>query len=491
MLAGLEPGTVLGGFWIEERLGAGGMAVVFRARDETLDRVVALKVLAPALTADEEFRERFIRESRAAALVDHPHIIPVHASGEADTVLYLAMRYVPGGDLRSLISREGWLTAERTAALLRPIASALDAAHAAGLVHRDVKPANILIDANPWGPDHPYLSDFGLAKGATATSGLTETGHFLGTPHYSSPEQIGGEPVGPQSDQYALACVAYTMLTGALPFARESTVAVLWAHMHDSAPSVRAHRADLPPGIDAVLAKALAKAPGERYASCGEFAGALCSALGLAPSPSPAPSPPPPAQQQPHPSTAVASVAGLPPVAAPGEEPTSDIPQAVRPAQPLSGATFLLGRRLPGQRHGGAPGASPVRRLPRRRTVYLVLPLAMVACLSGGWWLTLGQHGPPAGKARPEPTVSHAPTVHVVTTPSSAGGTLPSAKIPVVTGTDCSGAQLALQQAGLTNISLQVHPFDSGTATGTNPPAGQTVPAATPVTLSCGNIPAY
>jgi serine/threonine protein kinase len=292
MLAGLAPGSVVGGFRIESRLGAGGMAVVFRARDEGLDRVVALKVLAPALAEDAEFRERFIRESRAAARVDHPHIIPVHAAGEIDGVLYLAMRFVPGGDLRSVIQREGPLTGERTAFLLSPIASALDAAHAAGLVHRDVKPANILIDTSAGRPDHPYLADFGLAKGAASTAGLTETGQFLGTPDYAAPEQISSGSALPQTDQYALACVAYTMLTGSLLFSRGASMAVLWAHMYDPPPSVSARRRDLPLAVDGVLDRALAKVPAERFGSCGEFAHALRAALGVAPHPGSRPGPP-------------------------------------------------------------------------------------------------------------------------------------------------------------------------------------------------------
>ncbi len=282
-VAGLGPGSLVAGYRVEARIGAGGMAMVLRARDEALGRTVALKILAPALADDEEFRERFIRESRAAARVDHPHIIPVHAAGETDGVLYLAMRFVPGGDLRSLIQREGTLTGERAAFLLSPIASALDAAHAAGLVHRDVKPANVLIDTSPGRPDHPYLSDFGLAKGTASTTGLTETGQFLGTPDYAAPEQISGKPVGPQTDQYALACVAYTMFTGSLPFARSASMAVLWAHMYDPPPSVSTRRRDLPLALDGVLDRALAKVPAERFGSCGEFTDALRAALGLPP----------------------------------------------------------------------------------------------------------------------------------------------------------------------------------------------------------------
>lgn len=283
LLAGLSPGAMVAGYHLEARIGAGGMAVVFRARDQRLGRTVALKILAPTLAGDGEFRERFIRESRAAAAVDHPHIIPVYGAGEADGILYLAMRYVSGGDLRSLMHREGPLPAERAAFLLSPVASALDAAHAAGLVHRDVKPANVLIDMSPGRPDHPYLSDFGLAKGAASAAGLTGTGQFLGTADYAAPEQISGGRPHVQTDQYALACVAFTMLTGVLPFARDEPMAVLWAHLNDPPPSATARRFDLSPAVDQVLGRALAKNPVARYASCGAFADALRTALGAGP----------------------------------------------------------------------------------------------------------------------------------------------------------------------------------------------------------------
>jgi serine/threonine protein kinase len=280
MLTGLVAGSVVAGYRVESRVGAGGMAMVLRARDESLGRTVALKVLAPALTDDAAFRERFIRESRAAAVVDHPHIIPVYGAGEFEGVLYIAMRYVIGGDLRALLQREGPLPPSRAAFLLSPLASALDAGHAAGLVHRDVKPANILIDTSPGRPDHLYLSDFGLAKGHAST-GLTGTGQFLGTLEYCAPEQIGGKPARPQTDQYALGCVAYTMFTGTVPFPRDEVTAVLWAHMSEPPPSVTALRPDLPPAVDAVLARAMAKDPDERYPSCTEFAEAVRAALGV------------------------------------------------------------------------------------------------------------------------------------------------------------------------------------------------------------------
>jgi serine/threonine-protein kinase len=210
---GLSAGSRVAGYRLEEQIGQGGMAVVFRARDERLERQVALKVLSPALAADESFRHRFIRESRSAAAVDHPHIIPVFDAGEAEGVLFLAMRYVPGGDAGSLVRRSGPLPLARAVAIIAAVASALDAAHAAGLVHRDVKPGNMLIDAQPGQADHVYLSDFGLTKGAVS-SALTGIGVFLGTLDYCAPEQIQGGTIDGRTDEYALACAAFELLSG-------------------------------------------------------------------------------------------------------------------------------------------------------------------------------------------------------------------------------------------------------------------------------------
>jgi serine/threonine protein kinase len=186
------PGSQVAGYLLEQQIGAGGMAVVYRARDVRLGRLVALKVMAPAMAGDEEFRLRFVREARAAAAVDDPHIIPVYAAGNESGILFIAMRFVGGGDLRSLLRRQGPLSPHRVMSAISPVASALDAAHAAGLVHRDVKPANILVDARPGRPDHVYLSDFGVSKGAVSSASLTGAGQFLGTPAYSAPEQIQG-----------------------------------------------------------------------------------------------------------------------------------------------------------------------------------------------------------------------------------------------------------------------------------------------------------
>jgi serine/threonine-protein kinase len=274
------------------------MAVVYLARDERLDRPVALKIIAPRLSADETFRTRFIRESQAAAKVDHPHIIPVFDAGEAGGQLYIAMRYVPGEDVGTIVHRKGPLSPRRAAAVIAQVAAALDAAHAAGLVHRDVKPANMLLDAGDGRSDHVYLSDFGLSKKTLATSaGLTETGHVLGTLNYMAPEQLQGKPTDGRTDQYGLACAAFELLTGAPPFPRDEAAAVIAAHLSQPSPPVGSRRADLPPSLDEVFARALAKEPADRYSSCQGFADALLQALGTTPhsfSPQAADEPAPP-----------------------------------------------------------------------------------------------------------------------------------------------------------------------------------------------------
>ena len=280
VLAGCAAGSRVAGYLLEEQVGAGGMAVVFRARDERLCRLVAVKVLGPTLAADENFRRRFIRESRAAAAVDNPHIIPVHEAGQVGGVLFIAMRYVPGGDVRTLLRRSGPLPPAQAAAIISAVASALDSAHAAGLVHRDVKPANMLLDVAPGRPDHVYLSDFGLSKGVLSL-GLTEAGRFMGTVGYSAPEQIHGRPVDGRADQYALACTAFELLAGAAVFPRDQVFAVMYAHLSEPPPRLTSRRPGTPAAADAVFARALAKEPDHRYASCGEFAGALCAAFGL------------------------------------------------------------------------------------------------------------------------------------------------------------------------------------------------------------------
>ena len=258
------PGARVAGDRIEQLIGRGGMAVVYRATDVRLDRMVALKILSPDLARNDSFRQRFIRESRAGAAVDHPHVIPVFEAGEAEGVLFIAMRYVAGLDVRALIERMGQLPADRVADLVSQVASALDTAHAAGLVHRDVKPANMLLASlndDGLGSDHLYLSDFGLSKQSISSPSLTMTGQFLGTLDYMSPEQVNGRQIDGKTDQYALGCAAFEMLTGQPPFRREANLAVMWAQVSAQPPSIRSVRPDLSSRVDEVIGRALAKSP--------------------------------------------------------------------------------------------------------------------------------------------------------------------------------------------------------------------------------------
>jgi YVTN family beta-propeller protein len=264
----LTTGSVLGDFRIEGELGHGGMGVVYRATQLSLGRPVALKVIASALADEEGFRERFGRESRLAASLDHPNVIPVYAAGEHDGVLYIAMRYVEGTDLRALIRAEGRLDPLRAAGVVAQVASALDAAHERGLVHRDVKPANVLVAARSGG-EHVYLTDFGLTKRSASESSLTAAGEWVGTLDYVAPEQVRGDPVDGRADVYALGCVLYELLTGRVPFPRENDLAKLWAHISDDAPSALELAPETPPALAAVAERAMAKDPADRFPEAG------------------------------------------------------------------------------------------------------------------------------------------------------------------------------------------------------------------------------
>ena len=242
----LAPGQSFAGYRIEGVVGRGGMGVVYRARDLALERPVALKLVAPELAEDPRFRERFLRESRLAAAIEHPHILPVHAAGEEDGTLFLVTRFVEGEDLKTRLDRDGPMDPAVAVALVTQIGSALDAAHAKGLVHRDVKPGNVLISSS----GECYLCDFGLTKPMAAERSLTESGQFVGTLDYVAPEQIKGTEVDGRADEYALACVFYECLAGSPPFRDSSGMAVMWAHMQEQPPPLREHRPELPEAID-------------------------------------------------------------------------------------------------------------------------------------------------------------------------------------------------------------------------------------------------
>ena len=260
-------GRVIAGQRIEGVAGRGGMGVVYRATDVELERRVAVKVIAPAHADDPAFRRRFIAESRTAASLDHPNVITIHRAGEEDGILYQVMRFVEGEDLRGVLSREGPLEPERVVRILTQVASALDAAHASGLVHRDVKPANILLGAG----DHVYLTDFGLSK-RTAGTDETRTAGVMGTVNYLAPEQIRGQPLDARTDVYALGAVLFQMLTARVPFPGDSDEATMWAHLSAPPPRPSALRPDLPSGLDGVIRRAMSKHRDERHPTAGELA---------------------------------------------------------------------------------------------------------------------------------------------------------------------------------------------------------------------------
>jgi YVTN family beta-propeller protein len=273
LAAPIGVGTRIGDYRIEELLGRGGMSVVYRAEDLRLGRRVALKLLAAELAEDPRFRARFLAESRLAASIDHPGIVPIFEADEADGLLYIAMRYVEGTDLRQLLRDDGPLDATRAVGLVSQLAAALDAAHARGLVHRDVKPSNALV-AVEGAREHVYLADFGLTKHSGSGSGPTAAGEMVGTIDYVAPEQIRGEQVDGRADVYSLGCVLFECLTGTVPFPRGSEVATMYAHLQETPPLASDRRPELPPALDAAVDRALAKEPEDRWQTAGELAAA-------------------------------------------------------------------------------------------------------------------------------------------------------------------------------------------------------------------------
>lgn len=281
-------GAVIGGCRIKQEIGQGGMGVVYLAEQIRLRREVALKVLSPDLAHDETFRARFDQEAQLAASLDHPNVVSIYDSGESHGMLFLVMQYVKGTDLQALIREAGVLGPQRAASLVTQVAAALDAAHERGLVHRDVKPANILLRADEAraGDDRAYLSDFGLMKLVdTKTGGLTATGYWMGTPDYTPPEQFQGRRVDARTDVYALGCVLFQLLAGTVPYPRSTTYAALSAHVNDPIPSATALDDSIPKAFDTIFQRALAKDPSERYASAGDLARAALAATAGRPLP--------------------------------------------------------------------------------------------------------------------------------------------------------------------------------------------------------------
>jgi hypothetical protein len=275
-MADVQIGSEFAGHRIDGVAGRGGMGVVYLATHLALNRRVALKLIAPELAADEGFRERFKQESMTAASIDHPNVIPIYHAGEEEEQLYITMRYVEGTDLRALITQQGKLEPGQAAQIISQTAAALDAAHARGLVHRDVKPANVLI-AGSGGDYHAYLTDFGLTKHTASQSGMTKTGMFVGTLDYIAPEQLQGGKLDARADVYALGCVLYQSLTGNVPYPRDTEPAKIWAHMSEPPPSLQA-RGDVPQQFEEIVQRAMAKDPNDRYLSAGDVGRATLAA---------------------------------------------------------------------------------------------------------------------------------------------------------------------------------------------------------------------
>jgi serine/threonine protein kinase/subtilisin-like proprotein convertase family protein len=431
-VSAIGPGTTFGTYRIESALGRGGMSVVYLAEDPRLARRVAIKVLAPELADDETFRNRFIRESQLAAGLDHPNIVPVYEAGEVEGRLFIAMRYVQGVDLRTMIARDGRLTPDRTARLVRPVAGALDAAHRRGLVHRDVKPANILV-ALDQDEEHPYLSDFGLTKHTSSKSGLTKTGTFMGTVDYVAPEQIQGAVVDGRTDEYSLACVVYQCLTGAVPFDKETEVATLFAHLQDPLPKVSDVRSDIAEDLDEVVARGMAKDREERYPTCTAMMDAFVEAEGLRVTREPVPFDPtvvaaPPQQQPdsgpllpPAPAAAAAAAAestSTPPIERPSAETR---PEPAGPGEPprkgSSRLAAIIGGSVLGLAAivvaivlftGGDDGPGPTSNTGTTGPTGVVSPLE----LSGGSVIDI----PPRGTGVPYPSTIRVSDVEGVVT---------------------------------------------------------------------------
>jgi hypothetical protein len=352
----LRSGEVLGGYRVDEVLGIGGMAVVYRAHQLSLSRPVALKVLSRDVTEDDTFRERFRREAHHAATLEHPHIVPVYDTGEDAGHLYIAMRLIEGGTLGDLVHGAG-LSPAGTVRILRPLAGALDAAHGLGLVHRDIKPENILLARD----EHPYLGDFGVAKG-NETGGLTEAGAFVGTVHYASPEQIRAEPLTPASDIYSFAAMAFECLTGQVPFPKETDAGVMQAHLVEPPPRIAGEGLPAAAALQAAIVRGMAKEPAQRFGSATALIDAVDAAVSTLPE----------AERERR------AVFGT----------GSDVPAP----PPARGATRLVRRRLAAL---DDPGAAQRRRQERARRVQraslaaavalaIVLPLLALLHSSGG-----------------------------------------------------------------------------------------------------------
>ena len=432
-------GTI-GGYRLDRCIGQGSSAAVYLAEnehpDEGVRRPVALKVMAAELASDAGFRTRMIRESRAAAALGHPHVIPVFETDEADGVLYAAMRYVPGGDARSLISQLGSLPPGDAGQIIAQIASALDAVHARGLIHRDVRPANILLDRDDAGDaaagDHAYLADFGMSKAFTPGQVIVAE-QAGGSLDYLAPEQIEGRALDGRADLYSLACTGFELLCGAPPFGPDQGPTLLYAQIYAEPPAASARRAGLPGAVDSVLATALAKDPADRYPSCGRFAQELRAALGVTPGERSGPV---------RPRQAPAVVGDRPAVVRERPALLEERPALLqersalleeRPTGPLP-----LGRGATGEPGGTGPGPSEPRRRALRPALVVAAGAAVIIAAVAG--VALSKRSAPA----PAPSTASSPADR---SPSPSPASVSATSSP-------SGPALAAQQAATLSTLL-------------------------------------
>ena len=372
-------GDEFAGYLLRAVVGRGGMSVVFQAENPRLGSVVALKVLAPELAANDVFRARFLEESRIAASLNHPNVIPIYDVGSHDGLLYIAMRHVTGTDLRALLKKQAPIPPAYAVFLLGQAARALDTAHRKGLVHRDVKPGNLLIEQGQDGdPDHVYLSDFGITKHALSRSGLTKTGEFLGTLDYVSPEQIQEAFVDGKADQYSLGCVLYECLTGRVPFPKERDVAIIWAHVEEMPQLPSVLQPELPADIDDVFSRVMAKKPAERYASCREFVDEAHAAL---------------RSMAPAPGSKAAAPARSDTVSAIRPRHSPSLPSDVVRQQAPAGPPVAAGGPGGGELTPGRPGPRTRRRGRWRWVAAIAGALVLIAAGAGGYLATRGNSG--------------------------------------------------------------------------------------------------
>jgi serine/threonine-protein kinase len=398
-------GDELAGYRLRGVLGRGGMSVVYEAENPRLGSTVALKVLAPELSTDDVFRARFLKESRTAASLNHPNVIPIYDMGTHEDLLFIAMRYVAGQDLRAVLKAKHVLAPEQAVLVCGQAGRALDVAHRHGLVHRDVKPGNILVEhgADEDEPDHIYLTDFGITKHAASRSGLTATGEFMGTIDYIAPEQIQGRPVDGRADIYSLGCVLYECVTGRVPFAKDVDAAVIWAHVEEMPTTPSSLQPALPRELDEVIARALAKDPADRYATCREFIAAARGAIGA------------PAATGTGTSHTATILAGAAAAAAAGAAATAAAPATGRDATAPQQAPGYFPPAPPGLARertpagappaGPPPGGKPRIRLDRRLVAGLSA-LALVIVAVGGFLIYRSTTG---GSTTPKASGSPAP----------------------------------------------------------------------------------